>query len=251
MFSKFYPLFKRLFRAWNQEYKFEKAKESGETHQSKTHIDCESNTSDDEKKEKNSDMDNNLVVLRTDSNKDCSKFIVSQETSLAVQNHGKSSKTAILDFSKAEGVIHFNSDYCVIEQHILAEKSLSIEEHPTVGEHDNGGKEGTFACQQKVISSSSGKTGLTGSINQSDRPIKDMTVGCHQEEKHDIIHIKVPCLSNIFDEVRFASNLPNSKSDCMVSVATSTCDMIVSNPRRSIEEDNLLASNKIISDSVG
>jgi len=196
-------------------------------------------------------MDNNLVVLRTDSNKDCSKFIVSQETSLAVQNHGKSSKTAILDFSKAEGVIHFNSDYCVIEQHILAEKSLSIEERPTVGEHDNGGKEGTLACQPKVISSSSRKIGLTGSINRSDRSMEDTTVGCHQEEKHDIIHIKVPRLSNIFDEVRFASNLPNSKSNRMVSVDTSTCDMIVSNLRRSIEEGNLLASNKIISDSIG
>jgi len=50
MFSEFYPLFEQLFRAWNQEYKFEKAKESGEIHQSKTHVDCESNTSDDEKK---------------------------------------------------------------------------------------------------------------------------------------------------------------------------------------------------------
>jgi len=37
----------------------------------------------------------------------------------------------------------------------------------------------------------------------------------------------------------------------MVSVDTSACDMIVSNPRRSIEEDKLLASNKIISDSIG
>jgi hypothetical protein len=78
--------------------------------------------------------------------------------------------------------------------------------------------------------------------------MKDMAVGCHQEEKHDVIHIKVPRLSNIFDKVCFASNLPNSKSDHMVSVDTSTSDMIVSNPRRSIEEVHLLASNKIISD---
>ena len=45
-------------------------------------------------------------------------------------------------------------------------------------------------------------------------------------------------------------NLSNSKSDHMVSVGTSTSDMIMSNPRRSIDEGNLLASNKIISDSV-
>ena len=47
----------------------------------------------DKEIENNSDMDNKSVMLRTESNK-------SQETSLAVQNHGKSSKTAILDFYK-------------------------------------------------------------------------------------------------------------------------------------------------------
>ena len=83
------------------------------------------------------------------------------------------------------------------------------------------------------------------------RPSMDPAVDYPQEEKHDIIHIKVTRLSNILDKVRFASNLPNSKSDHMVSVGTSTRDMIVSNPRRSIEEDNLLASNKIITDSIG
>jgi len=94
---------------------------------------------------------------------------------------------------------------------------MSSEEHCIVEEHDNGGKKGTLACQQKVISSNSGKTGLTGSINRSDRPIKDMTVGCHQEEKHDIIHIKVPRLSNIFDKVCCISKLFNSQSNHVVS----------------------------------
>ena len=37
----------------------------------------------------------------------------------------------------------------------------------------------------------------------------------------------------------------------MVSVDASTSDMIMSNPRRSIEEGNLLTSNKTISDSIG
>jgi len=84
IFFEFGPLFEQLFRAWSQEYKFEKTKESCETHQSKTHVDCESNTSDDEKKRNNSDMNNNSVVSRTESNKDCFEFIVSQETSPAV-----------------------------------------------------------------------------------------------------------------------------------------------------------------------
>jgi len=106
---------------------FKKAKESCETHQSKTHVDCESNTSDNEKEENNSDMDNNSVMLRNKSNKGCSEFIVSQETNPAVQNYSKSNKIAILDFSKAEGVIRFNSDYFAIEQHVLAEKSLCRE----------------------------------------------------------------------------------------------------------------------------
>ena len=37
----------------------------------------------------------------------------------------------------------------------------------------------------------------------------------------------------------------------MVSVDASTSDMIMSNPRKSIEEGNLLTSNKTISDSIG
>jgi len=71
-----------------------------------------------------------------------------------------------------------------------------------------------------------------------------------KRRKHDIIRTKVPHLSNIFDKVRFASNLPNSKSDHIVSVDKFDSDMIVSNPRRLIEEGNLHASNKIISDSI-
>jgi len=143
-------------------------------------------------------------MLRTESNKDCSEFIVSQETSLAVQNHSKSNKTAILDFSKAEDVVHLSSDYHIIEQHVLAEKSLSSEENCTVKEHNNGGKKGILACQHKVISSSSGKTGLTGFINRSDRSMKNVIVGYHQEEKHGIIHIELPHNFNIFSKVRFA-----------------------------------------------
>ena len=37
----------------------------------------------------------------------------------------------------------------------------------------------------------------------------------------------------------------------MVSVDASTSDMIMSNPRRSVEDDNLLASDETISDSIG
>ena len=99
---------------------------------SKTHVACESNTPDDEEKENNSDMDNNSVVLRTESDKDCPESTVSQETSPAVQNHSRFNKIAIVDFSKAEGVICFNSDYFAIKQHVLAEKSSSSEEHSIV-----------------------------------------------------------------------------------------------------------------------
>ena len=132
IFSELRSCNEQLFGARGEEYMYKKAKESCETHQSKIHVDCESNTSDDEEKENNSDMDNNSVVLRTESNKECSEFIVSQETSLAVQNHSKSNKIAILDFSKAKGVIRFNSDYFAIKQHVLVEKCSSSEEHSIV-----------------------------------------------------------------------------------------------------------------------
>ena len=90
-------------------------------------------------------MDNNLVMLGTESNKDYSKFIVSQETSLVVQKQIRFSKTAILDFSEVEGGVHFDSDYRTIKQQVLAEKSLSSEEHRIVKEHSNGGDEGTYS----------------------------------------------------------------------------------------------------------
>ena len=56
-------------RALIQERKFKEVEESFKTHQSNARVNCESNTSNDEK-ENNSDMDNNLVMLRIESNKD-------------------------------------------------------------------------------------------------------------------------------------------------------------------------------------
>ena len=189
--------------------------------------------------------------MRTESNKDGSESIVSQEISLAVQKHVRSNKTAILEFFETQGVVYLSGDYHIINRQVLAEKSLSIEEHCIVKEHSNGGNKGTLACQQKVISSSSRKTGLTDYINRSDRSMENTTVGCHQEEKHDIIHIKVPRLSNIFDKVCCTSKLFNSQTDHMVSSDVSSSKIIVSNSRRSIEEGNLFAGSRIISDSIG
>ena len=61
-------------------------------------------------------MDNNSVKVRTESNKDGSEFIMSQETSLAVQKHVRSNKIAILEFPKAEGVAHLSGDYHIINR---------------------------------------------------------------------------------------------------------------------------------------
>jgi len=72
-------------RAWVQEHKFMKAKESCKAHQSNTRVDCESNTLEDEEKENNSNMHNNPVMLRNDSNKDFSESIASQETRPNIQ----------------------------------------------------------------------------------------------------------------------------------------------------------------------
>lgn len=146
----------------------------------------------DSGRKNNSDMDNNSVMVRTESSKDYSEFIVAQETGSTVQKYDRSNKTTVFDFPKAEGVVHFSSDYCIIKRQVLAEGSLSTE-------HNNGGKKGTLACQHKVVSSSIsfGSTDLTGSTNWLDRYMKDVTMGCHQEEKQDIIQIKVPRLQCI------------------------------------------------------
>jgi hypothetical protein len=72
-----------------------------------------------------------------------------------------------------------------------------------------------------------------------------------QEVKHDVIHIKVPRLSNIFDKVRFTSILSNSQSDHISLVDTSINNIIMHNIERSIEGDNLLVSNKTSSYCIG
>jgi hypothetical protein len=69
--------------------------------------------------------------------------------------------------------------------------------------------------------------------------------------KHDVIHIKVPCLSNIFDKMCFTSNLSNSQSDHISLVDASIHNTIMHNVERSIEGDNLLVSNKTSSDCIG
>jgi hypothetical protein len=68
--------------------------------------------------------------------------------------------------------------------------------------------------------------------------------------KHVVIHIKVPCLSNIFDKVRFTSILSNSQSDHISLVDASINNIIMHNVERSIEGDNLLVSNKMRSDCI-
>ena len=48
---EYYSINQLQLRDLNQEYKFKKAKESCESHQSNTHVECESNGSDDERKQ--------------------------------------------------------------------------------------------------------------------------------------------------------------------------------------------------------
>jgi uncharacterized protein YoxC len=74
-----------------------------------------------------------------------------------------------------------------------------------------------------------------------------MTVGCHQVEKYDIIYIKVPRLSNVFDEVCFISN---SKSDPIFPANSFISDSIINNSKRSNEDGDLLASSSIPSNFI-
>jgi hypothetical protein len=71
-----------------------------------------------------------------------------------------------------------------------------------------------------------------------------------REVKHDVIHIKVPCLFNIFDKVRFTSILSNSQSDHVSLVDAPIGNLIMHNFERSIEGNNLLISNKMNSECI-
>jgi hypothetical protein len=78
-----------------------------------------------------------------------SEFDTSKETSLATQEHVKHNKTAILDFSKAEGVVHFSSDYHIIGRQVQAKKNS---ENQIVENQDKGGEKKTLACRHEMIS---------------------------------------------------------------------------------------------------
>jgi hypothetical protein len=172
-----------------------------------------------------------------------SEFVSSKESSIVAQEHVKHNKTIILDFSKAEGVVHFSSDYHIIGRRVQAKKNS---ENQIVENQDKGGEKKTLACRHKLISSKPGRPDLTGPMRRSDRPIQSVTVGCHMDEKYDIIHIKLPRLSNLFDKVCFASN---SQSDPTFSINSFVNDCIINSSKRSIENGSLLASNGIPSDS--
>jgi hypothetical protein len=176
--------------------------------------------------------ENNLNLMNVQS-----EFVTSKESSLAAQEHVKHNKTAILDFSKAEGVVHFSSDYHIIGRQVRAKKTS---ENQIVENQDKGGEKGSLACRHRVISSNPGGTGLTGSLHRSDRSRQRMIVGCRQEEKCDIIHIKVPRLSNVFDKVCFTIN---SQSDPIFVANSFISDSIINNSKRSIEDDLLVSDN--------
>jgi hypothetical protein len=139
--------------------------------------------------------------------------------------------------------VHFSSDYHIIARQVQAKKNS---ENQIVENQYKGGEKKTLACRHEVISSKPGRPGLTGPMTRSDRLIQSVNVGCHLEEKYDIIHIKLPRLSNLFDKVCFASN---SQSDPTFSINSSVNDCIINSSKRSIEDGSLLASDSIPSDS--
>jgi hypothetical protein len=102
-----------------------------------------------------------------------------------------------------------------------------------------------LAYQHQVISNITGKP-----VRLSIKPIRLVLTGQitskHlREVKHDVIHIKVPHLSNIFDNVCFTSILSNSQSDHATFVDAPINDIMIPNVEISFEGDNLLVSNKI------
>jgi hypothetical protein len=154
-----------------------------------------------------------------------SKSVLLKEPTLVVEEHINQKETTTLDFREAGVLVHFTSDYHATKQLVQAEKSSK---HQTIENQDRGGEKGSMACQREVISSNIIGTGLTGSLHRSDQFRQNVVVGCYQE-KYDIIHIKVPRLSKIFDKVCFASN---SQLDPIFSVNSFISDSIMNDSKR-------------------
>jgi hypothetical protein len=136
--------------------------------------------------------------MTTESNSVHFESVSSQESSLGIEEHINQKETSMLDFHEAEVVVHLTSDYHATKRQVQAQKSS---EHQTVEGHDNRGKRKLVACRREVISNHPEGTGLTAPLHPCDRSRQSMIVRCRQEEKYDIIHIKVPHLSNVFDKV--------------------------------------------------
>jgi hypothetical protein len=175
--------------------------------------------------------------MTTEPNGLHSESIASKESSLAVKEHINQKKTTMFDFPEAGVVVHLSSNYHATKQQVHADKSSK---HQTVENQDKGGEKGSLACRHKVISGNPGGTGLTGLLHRSDRSRQRMTMGCRQDKKCDTIHIKLPCLSKIFDKVRSASNF---LSDPIFSVNSFISDSIMNNSTRSIEDDLLISDS--------
>jgi hypothetical protein len=188
------------------------------------------------KNKSDSDLSNSSAIMTTKPNGVPSESIASKESSLAVEEHINQKGTTTLDFPKAGVVVHLTSDYHATKRQVQAEKSS---QHQTVENQDKGGEKGSLACRHKVIFNNPGGTGLTGSLHWSDRSRRSMKVTCRREEKCDIIYIKVPRLSNVFDKV-FTSN---SQSDPIFVVNSFISDSIMNNSKRSIEDDLLVSDS--------
>jgi hypothetical protein len=92
--------------------------------------------------------------------------------------------------------------------------------------------------------------------NWSIKPVRLVSTGqlatrSRREVKHCAIHIRVPCLANIFDKVCFTSILSNFQSNHVSFVDAPISDIMIPNVERLIEGDNLLVSNKINSGCIG
>ena len=73
----------------------------------------------------------------------------------------------------------------------------------------------------------------------------------HHQEGRDMIRVKPPRLSSMFNKVKLTSALPSSQSDHVSSVDKSISDIILHNSERSIEIGNLLVNNKMVSKGIG
>lgn len=160
-------------------------------------------------------------VAKTEQHSDPFERIASQQTSLAIEKHGKHKKLARLDFSGAKGVAYLSKDDSVVDNHQIITKYCSInkihqdaeDQTPT---SEKGGETTIYTSHGPIEAARPPTEGARPPplvLTTTDASLDDSSpvVNCLSEKKVNIMQIMDTRFSNMINKVQIRSFSPNSQ----------------------------------------